>query len=426
MNFRKNCRPAFFAGLLIAGCLWPGPAVAVAGGFQTIEQSSRALGMGGISVGCFNDPAAIHTNPALLSFLEGTNLSFGSTVVLPEHRFTLAGAGESTVKMMSQVFFPPNFSIMHTFGNGVGLAFSTTVPFMLQTEWDQDWVGKRIATKSQLRSTVFSPALGFRLSSGMSVGVALNLAATHVQWSRRIGFPPPQENEPDGTVTMDGDSRFGVGFQASLLFQPNDVWSLGAVFQSRMNVDIDKGQIRYTDIPSDLLANYTDGSASSHLTLPESFRIGLGFRPFGRIFLGAEAQFTGWSSFDAITITYQNAVPASDDIRQEWRDSFTLRGGIEIGFSDLNLRAGIVFDQTPVPDSYVRPSMPDADRLGYCVGFGYLVGEGLTIDFAIASFKYKDRNVVNSRVEYQPGKFFNGLYTSSSTAVGLNVAYAWN
>jgi long-subunit fatty acid transport protein len=34
------------------------------------------------------------------------------------------------------------------------------------------------------------------------------------------------------------------------------------------------------------------------------------------------------------------------------------------------LRAGGVYDDTPIPAAYLRPSIPDANRTGYSIGYG--------------------------------------------------------
>ena len=53
------------------------------------------------------------------------------------------------------------------------------------------------------------------------------------------------------------------------------------------------------------------------------------------------------------------------------------------------------------------------------------MGEGLTLDFAFQSIRYRERTITTSHVLTQSGIPFNGTYLLSATVVGLNVNYSW-
>lgn len=81
------------------------PVSAPGGGFQMVDQSARAMGLGGAVGALSGDPAAMHTNPALLSFLEGPIFSLGATVKVPDETFEGVSPSTAQTKMQAQVLF---------------------------------------------------------------------------------------------------------------------------------------------------------------------------------------------------------------------------------------------------------------------------------------------------------------------------------
>lgn len=60
------------------------------GGFQLSDHSARTMALGGVSVAVPGDATSIFTNPSAISLLRGTHFSVGTTIIIPENRFTLA------------------------------------------------------------------------------------------------------------------------------------------------------------------------------------------------------------------------------------------------------------------------------------------------------------------------------------------------
>lgn len=58
-----------------------------AGGFQLNEHGARALAMGGAFTAVANDPSAVYWNGAGLSFVKGTNIVFGTSLIAPNSKF---------------------------------------------------------------------------------------------------------------------------------------------------------------------------------------------------------------------------------------------------------------------------------------------------------------------------------------------------
>ncbi len=400
-----------------------------AGGFQVSDHSAHAMGLGGAFVAAMNDASSLYANPSAISFLRGTHLSIGTTIIMPESKFTLAVSPGNTSKTQSQVLFPPNVTLTHTFEGGFGVGVSASVPFYVKNEWSPDWPAGRVTTRSEIRVLFLSPTVSAKLLRSLSLGLSLNMAFSRLQSSSRIGFE--DLGQPDGDQSLEGTGKTSFGVAAGLLFHPDDVWSLGAAYRSRIAIPVPHGSVTFTGIPDSRSPNFPDGDFSTTLTIPDHISAGISCRPFKGLYLGGEAQYMFWSTLSSMTFTFADASlqanPAIEKyIPLHWKNSFSARGGIEVTLGDVNLRAGYAYEQTPVPDQYMRPSVPDANRNIYSGGIGYAVSQDLHIDFACSLARFEERVISNSLVEYLPGAYLNGTYGLSLTMIGINMSYSWD
>lgn len=399
-----------------------------AGGFQIPEQSARGTGMGGAVLALPGDPTTFHANPAALSFLDGTNFSLGSTILIPDQRFTPVGLDMPQAKMQAQVLFPPNISLSFSPGAGVGVGVCVNFPYEAGTEWNQDWVGSRLATKSDIRVLMVIPSVSVKLSDDCAIGLGLNVSTLRLLYEERIpitiaGAVPPA---PDAFATYEARGNVSYGLQLGILYNANKIWTLGASFRSKVNMDLDQGKISFRDIPPSILGQYADGEFSTSVTVPAQIRGGATYHPFTWITLSGEVQYGLWSEFESVTIRYSNPARPKLYFPQNWNNTLAERFGFEFKFMDVSLRGGIRFERSPVPDAVLIPGLPDANATGYSVGLGYQVGEGLLLDFAYLLTHYADRSVGNSLLPFDAtGAGFNGVYTGQTTSVALNVSYFW-
>ena len=93
----------------------------------------------------------------------------------------------------------------------------------------------------------------------------------------------------------------------------------------------------------------------------------------------------------------------------------------------FDLRGGILYDSSPVKDEWVEPSLPDASRWGFNIGFGYKFTPNLVLDLAYMYLRFDERTIENSNVDYTSGiAGFNGVYNSSAHLLGINLSYYLN
>ena len=426
---RRLHRTAARAGgtllLVIFAAFW-----ARAGGFYLPQQSARGTALGEAGLATPGEMSLLHRNPAALSFLDGTILSLGSTVVMSDTRFV--PEGQSEIKMASQVLFPPNVMLSHTFESGLAFGVSGATPFAMRSDWGNNWPGARQAVLSEIRVAYVSPGAAFRLGSGAALGVALNVAFPRMQFSRKI--PPHVAGAADPLETFDGSGATSYGLTVGLLLRPTSRISLGLSYTSSMKLAGDDASVSFTGMADSLANLYPTVRASTSMRTPAVASGGLAGALASWLRVEADVSYTFWSALRDMNFTYSAKDLASIgssgqgiflpwSIPFGWKDSWSFYSGIEIPLKGINLRAGYTFDQSPVPDGRVTPIIPDADRQGFSAGIGYWVSEGLRLDFAYQVLHFNDRTVSAAADSYLPG---GGRYSTTWTVLGIGVSYLWD
>jgi long-chain fatty acid transport protein len=380
--------------------------------------------MGGVLTPLTDSPASIHVNPAGLGFLRGTHLSIGTTVSLPDFSFIGIAPSTKSSKMQTQVLFPPNICLTHTFESGFGFGISAKIPYSSKTDWGPEWVGNSVVIGTEMRGVEVTPVLAFRPVAWIAAGIGLNITSFRVRTSNLV----PLSNltgTPWGIRGFEGDAKTGYGVELGITAKPIDLLSIGLVYKSPVAISITNGKVAYQGLPAEVGPQYPDARFTSAFTLPEQFIGGVGLRPFAGFLLTGELQYVRWSNFGPLQFRVEDGSGLLLTEQSGWDDVVTARAGVEIQLPGIALRAGYAFDRTPIPDLELGPSIPDANREVIGAGVGYEVGEGLTLDFAIQSIRYRERTVTTSRVLTESGTPFDGTYILSATVVGLNVSYSW-
>ena len=113
----------------------------------------------------------------------------------------------------------------------------------------------------------------------------------------------------------------------------------------------------------------------------------------------AGAEWTRWSRLQSLDIDLSNGLTLSED--HAWRDTWRLSLGTEHRRGPWTWRAGLAWDQSPVPDKAHRyPRLPDVDRTWLAVGVGYAAGPW-TLSAGYAHLFMADRSGVHPPLAYR-------------------------
>ncbi len=410
---------------------------AAAGGFSIFEQGARAMGRASAFVASPDDPSAIFYNPAGLARLEGTLVMAGGTVIAPIGKFygvdPFPGYGVEE-RLTYQFFYPPNLYVSHRLSDRLVAGVGVMAPFGLGTAWHHPntFAGRYLTTKTDLTLISIDPTIAWSVSDRFSLGVGLNLRLSKLYLSRYVGIFDPNANivQNVATATLESGLNTGFGFNFGLLFDATDRMSLGLAFRQG-------GEVRYTGtgsfeqittgdsfIDGQVAQTLGDGTADlkTSIDFPYVLTLGIAYRLQEDLLGELDVNWWGWSSFDRLTSEGLADDPDSEledvDTPENYRDTFEARIGLEYLYSDrLTLRAGYLYDRTPVPVESITPLLPDASRHGFTVG----VGLDLRTFIVDAALMYLDFDDADTRGRNPDG--FNGVYDQTAWLLAFNLTY---
>jgi len=410
--------------------------MAYGSGFQLNEHGARAMAMAGAFTGLANDPSAIYFNPAGITQLKGTQFLVGATLIMPMSSYTSVAPALNQTDMVSQVFNPINFYVTHQFSGKLAAGLGITNQYGLGTKWDPSWVGRYLAVETKVETFFFTPVLAYKLMDNLSVSAGPVIALGTVKISKKSpnAVSPLY---PEYFTEMEGTSDASIGFTAGILWKATDKLQLGLTYRSEMTFDFagtavsTPATFTFTHpvykIP--VTIPWPNGDITAPLTTPQNITFGLAYMASDNFTTTFDFQYVGWTSYDKLAVTFANYNPTSPTFSgsytssslRNYKDSFIARWGFEYQATDeFALRGGLLYDKNPIPDAYVDPTLPDADRIGFNVGFGGKLSEHIGVDISYMYLSFNDRVVTNSSVTGN----INGKYSNSAHLFGFNLSYS--
>lgn len=436
---RLKCMPWFGATALLA-VFGTYSDVARGGGFQLFEQSVKGLGNAYAgSAASAEDAATVFFNPAGMIRLPGTQVQGAAHVIATRADFTNQG---STTNNGQPLLGPEadggivaavwNGYITHALGDRIALGFGVNSPFGLETAYASGWVGRYHAIESELQTINLSPSIALSLNEVFSIGLGIDVQYIDVKLSNAIdfgtllaptGLTSPQAN--DGFQELKA-SDWGVGYNLGILFFPEGTTRLGVAFRSRIDYDL-VGKARFdktTTIDAALAAVgraslFQDTGVKADATLPETMSAGLYHRLTPTWAVLAGFAWTHWNTLqDSILIRFENTAQPDQMLVLNYQDTFRYSLGLDYyPNNNLTLRAGIAYDETPIPNAESRSArLPDNDRLWLALGLSYYVKERFSLDIGYAHLFVDDANIRSPLPTENPrlqsilvGKFENSV-----------------
>lgn len=182
--------------------------------------------------------------------------------------------------------------------------------------------------------------------------------------------------------------------------RPRPELRFGLAYRSRITLDIEGTNFLATR-PTGMSAIGLSGGAvfpfsraratstvSSSVTLPDTLDLAVAWLPTDRLALEFDATWTGWSSFDELLIEFDSPQFAAFNGQAEpwdWEDVWAYKLGAQYALSPrIDLRAGYMFDNTPVPDATLDSNNQDQTTLRSANGTyrsTYLLAANITMRF---------------------------------------------
>ena len=436
------CGVAWTGGRVLAAALMLGTSGAEAGSAFTIRsQSVASLGsaQAGMTASA-QDITFMAFNPAAISRHDGMQAAGSFTGIITYGQFepTSAttvlgsaipgGAGGDSGKAALVPGYYGTFEVTPDLTVGLGI----TTFFGLGGEWDQGWVGRYHALNSDLLTLNITPVVAYDITPELSVGVGFQAQYAKTNLTTAIDFGTIDQvlyaganggvpGQSDGSIEIDADD-WAFGATAGILWEPVEGTRFGLGYRSQITHDL-TGRANYREggpVGHGVAAAsgaFGDGPVAARMPLPDMLSLGAYHEIGERWAVMADVMWMNWSRQDQFVLRFDD--PAQPDLvtEQNWNDSFFVALGAIYRPTDmLALRAGVAWDQSPVPDATRNPVVADDDSIW--VGFGAEVrpSENLKIDMALGGIFTRQAPINLSASS--PGNTFKGNLAGNGASAG--------
>ena len=377
--------------ILSCACLPLAGQAAMAAGFALKEQSATAQGnaFAGATAGA-DDISYMFYNPAGLTRHDGIQAQGVASLIIPRAdpknangsdalgANALVGSGGDDAAQDALV---ASFYGSAQVNDWIYVGLGVNSPFGLQTSYDEGWVGRYHGLTSSLKTLNFNPNVAVRVNKWLSLGAGFQAQYADARLTQAIdtgtlaGIPDGGTSVQDSFGDVRGDD-WGFGYTLGVLLEPMDGTRIGVGFRSKIDHTLE-GDAKFTlsaagQGVSAMTSAFQNTGVEAKLTTPASLSAGIYQKVTNEIAVMGEFAWTDWSEFDQLRIQFDNPAQADSVTTENWDDTYFAAVGATYMPDDAwTLRAGLAYDQSPVPDSTRTPRIPDGDRYWISVGASY-------------------------------------------------------
>ncbi|WP_392437146.1 OmpP1/FadL family transporter [Cruoricaptor ignavus] len=372
---------------------------AYAGGFRVSLQGVRQLAMAHTSAHT-EDASVAFFHPAGISFIPA-KLSVAAGGIGVKNTVTFQNPQTLTKTDTDNPLGTPAYAALaYKLNDKVSLGFSFTTPYGSVVEWPEDWEGREIVQRMELKALYFQPMLAVKLSPEVSVGASYIYSKGLVDWTRAVTLL-------NGNMNIKDEKAKGHGYGISFYFKPNDKFEAGASYRSPIDMKAKEGVVAFNIKPSVYSVVGLDQNGQDRFTatlpLTEEYTLGLTYRILPQWKVSADLNYHGWHRYSALRLDFEQAPlgnhpedPTILTVPKNFHNAHTLRIGTEYQFNEKFAgRLGYYFDETPYDDEYFIPETPSFNLHVLTAGFG-MNFNGFGLDAAVGMPLGEPRTVNNT------------------------------
>ncbi|EPN5404016.1 outer membrane protein transport protein [Vibrio cholerae] len=406
-----------------------------AAGFQLAEYSATGLGRAYAGEAAMADNASAQwRNPAMLTYLEGTQVSAGAIYVNPnvDVEGTVNHAQLGKTHASSNDFAHdaviPNIYLSHQLNEQVALGFALGTNYGMETDLGTEFAASHFGSQASVISKEANLNIAYQILPQLSIGGGVR----YVMGEGHFGATAPAKNLirhpvtnnvmtlPKGTTLkyMEGEDN-SWGWQVGSAWQINQDHRVGFVYKSEVVMDFE-GHAEGVSYGS-----YKPGMMS--VTLPATAELASFHQLNDQWAIHASINWTDWSSFKELTAVFPEK---SDLIKSEnWEDNYRFALGTTYQYdAKLALRAGVAYDTSAVDDKNRTATIPETDRTWVSVGGSYVATPQLTLDAGFTYIFAKDATIneprdASDQTAAAIGGAFTGNVSGNVWLIGVQANY---
>ena len=372
-----------------------------AAGFQLAEYSATGLGRAYAGEAAMADNASAQwRNPAMLTYLEGTQVSVGAIYVNPNldvdgnTRFVTGDLRSESDDFANDAVIP-NLYVSHRYNDklAVGLAFGTN--YGMETDLGTDFTAAHFGNEASITTVEANLNMGYQLTETVSVGGGIR----YVMGEGSFGATVPSQtaavtplNEGDTLKYMEGDDT-AWGWQIGAAWQLNPNHRVGISYKSAVDLKLEG----YATGLGFGLANGARDDGHMDLSLPATAELASFHQLSEKLALHASFNWTDWSSFEKLEAELDTLGTQMVKV-ENWKDNYRFAVGATYQVDPkLTLRTGVAYDTSAVSDKNRTITIPETDRTWLSLGASYNFTKQFTLDGGFTYIIAKDAPITESR-----------------------------
>ncbi|QIR97137.1 outer membrane protein transport protein [Vibrio diabolicus] len=418
--------------------------MANAAGFQLAEYSATGLGRAYAGEAAMADNASAQwRNPAMLTYLEGTQVSVGAIYVNPnidiEGDVNFHG---STSSASSDDFahdaIIPNFYLSHQYNEkfAIGLAFGTN--YGMETDLGKGFGASHFGNEASVTTMEANLNAAYKVNESISIGGGIR----YIIGEGSFGAAAPKNNVvgqhpvtgdpisvPQGTALkyMEGDDT-AWGWQVGTTWQINENNRIGFAYKSEVELKLE-GHAEGLGFGFGTKLSQLRDNGYMYLNLPATAELASFHQVTDQLALHASFNWTDWSSFEKLEARLDTAGTHMVKV-ENWEDNYRFAVGATYQLDPkLALRTGIAYDTSAVSDKNRTITIPETDRTWLSIGATYDWTKDFSLDAGFTYIFAKDAPIVESRgyksddAAEQVGGQFVGETTGNVWLIGVQANY---
>lgn len=401
-------------------------AIAQGAGFALLEQSGSGLGSAFAGSGAVAaDATTIFFNPAGLVYVNERQAVIVPSGIAISSEFNDRGSSPALGQPLGGDggdaggwnLVPSAYASM-PLGERLAVGLGVNAPFGLKLEYDDGWIGRFQALKSEIRTINVNPTLALRVNDFLSIGVGINYQTLQAELTNAVSYTgviaqglqqlaAAGQISPaavpgliaanaglEGHASVRGDDR-AWGYNLGVMFDMGAT-RIGLSYRSALEYEV-AGFASFTApsateptgaaivaAASGPNGPLQTGRASVDLELPDFALLSVRQAIGSNVELLADVSWTGWSSVQELRVVRDTGATISVT-PEEWKDTWRFAlGGTYAVSPALKLRAGIAYDESAVPDSTRTPRLPDVSRKWVAIGAHWQYSDMFAIDVGYA------------------------------------------
>ena len=439
--------------------------------FALQENSGSAIGnafAGGAASA--EDASTLWSNPAGMSRLASPQVAVAVHFITPSFKFRdegsqpaafqpLGGTGgdAGSLNVVPNLYVTVPINRQWSFGVGIN------APFGLVTEYDDNWLGRFQAVKSDIKTINVNPAFSWKINDVFAVGAGVNwqrvdaTLTSEVNYSAALaqaagqaaagGLIPPALVPTiigltpglQSKATVDGNDNTW-GWNVGFLWDVTPQTRIGGQYRSSVKYDI--GATVSFDNPAlpplppaiapvvgvlaaNVNAVLVNGGVTADIKLPEIANLSVFHRLNDRWDLMADVQYTGWSVFKELKFVRTTGAVLSDT-PENFSDAWRFSVGATYHYSDAwSFRGGLAYDQTPENTADRTPRLPDNDRVWIAVGAQYRFNRNFTLDAGYVYIPVKTPDISQNAGSTAANGLVSGHYDANVNIFSAQLTYTF-